>query len=196
MDSLWQMYMYKIEILQVCPALHLIISCPVLWTSKRTKVSPFSDVYSYAKSFLTNTKECKASKLNYGIMSFFECTLKYCGQLVYTLCKSSRFTKSLAVKKKAKRVRGSQNVKPLNWRTGECWQHLLKARHKKSCFSQCKHRQLRPDAHRLCSPNKKRGVWKEENSQHFEIRVEDDALSQEGEWCPVFLHLTLLSIEA
>lgn len=55
---------------------------------------------------------------------------------------------------------------------------------------------LRPNAAALaCAQNKKPRVWKEENSQHFKIRVSDDALSQESEWCPAFLHLTLLSIE-
>ena len=41
---------------------------------------------------------------------------------------------------------------------------------------------------------KTKHLWKEGYSHHFEIRV-CDALSQETEWCPAFLHLTLLSIE-
>ncbi len=45
-------------------------------------------------------------------------------------------------------------------------------------------------------PMLKRKNLKEENSQHFKIRVDDDAPSQESKWCPAFLHLTLLSIES
>lgn len=102
------------------------------------------------------------------------------GQLVYTLSKSSHicFTKSPAVKNKAKLVRCLQCVRHANADNLHFspWNQVWSPVQLPQCVLKTKH------------------LWKEGYSQHFKIRV-CDALSQETEWCPAFLHLTLLSIE-